>query len=126
VANAPSSARNAFGTDLRTAQAAARAGVVSDTQRQADGAWSMWTKYGTTLAIDPMLDDIDDPISLLQVYAQRIRNKQCSRSGNAVCASTVDAELRHMGQTLALLGARDPRITANGKLDIRLTCQSRY
>jgi hypothetical protein len=31
-----------------------------------------------------------------------------------------------VGQTLALLGARDPRITANGKLDIRLTRQSRY
>jgi hypothetical protein len=28
-------------------------------------AWTMWTKYCATLAIDPMLDDIDDPVSLL-------------------------------------------------------------
>jgi hypothetical protein len=31
-----------------------------------------------------------------------------------------------VGQTLALLGTCDPRVTANGKLDIRLTRQSRY
>jgi hypothetical protein len=78
------------------------------------------------LAVDPMLDDIDDPISLLQVYAQRIRDGRYSRSGCAVRASTVDTELRHVGQTLALLGTSDPRVTAKGKLDIRLTRQSRY
>jgi hypothetical protein len=123
VANAPSSARNAFGLDLVAAQAQARAGVVPDTQRRADGAWTMWTQYCATLAIDPLLDD---PVSLLQVYALRICDGRYSRSGGAVQASTVDTKLRHVGQTLALLGTRDPRLTANGKRDIRLTRQSSY
>jgi hypothetical protein len=126
VANAPTSARNAFSIDLVAAQAQARAGVVPDTQRRADGAWAMWTSYCATLAIDPLLDDIDDPVALLQVYALRIRDGRYSRSGGAVRASTVDTELRHVGQTLALLGTRDPRLTANGKRDIRLSRQSAY
>jgi hypothetical protein len=104
VTNASTSVSNAFSADLCIAQTAAHAGVVSDAQRRADGAWTMWTKYCATLVIDPMLKDIGDPVSLLQVYAQRICDGRYSRSGNAVRASTVDAELRHVGQTLALLG----------------------
>jgi hypothetical protein len=86
----------------------------------------MWTQYCATLAIDPLLDNINDPVSLLQVCALRIRNGRYSRSGGSVRASTVDTELRHVGQTLVLLGTRDPRLTANGKRDIRLSCQSSY
>ena len=54
------------------------------------------------------------------VYAHRIRTGQCSRSGRPVQAGSVDSELRYVGQTLSLLGAPDPRYSADGKLDYRL------
>jgi hypothetical protein len=45
MANASTLACNAFGANLILAQAAACAGVVSDIQQRADGAWTMWATY---------------------------------------------------------------------------------
>jgi len=63
---------------------------------------------------------------LLQIYAHRYRVGQVAPSGSPVKARTVEAALRTVGQTLALLGHTDPRLQASGKLDIRLHRQLQY
>ena len=126
MAAAPSSARYAFGADLLLAQAAARAGVVSSTADRRDKGWTLWQSFCSQLCVDPSLQQVADPVTILMVYAHRVRTGQCSRSGHPVRVGTVDTELRYVGQMLSLLGAADPRLDTTGKLDYRLRQQLRH
>jgi hypothetical protein len=67
--------------------------------------------------------DIDDPIPLLQLFAQRYRRGIIAPSGTAVRSRTVEGALRAVGQAFSTLGCVDPRLTTSGKLDIRLSRQ---
>ena len=126
MAVAPTSTRNAFSADLLLAQAEARAGVVASTAKRRDQGWYLWSSFCTQLCLDPSLEGIQDPVQILMVYAHRLRTGQCSRSGQPVKAGTVDSELRYVGQTLALLGAQDPRLVQDGRLDYRLSSMLRH
>jgi hypothetical protein len=60
---------------------------------------------------------------LLQIFASRYRVGTLSPSRTAVKSRTVEGALRSVGQTIATLGYRDPRLQPPGKLDIRLLQQ---
>jgi hypothetical protein len=66
---------------------------------------------------------IDDPIPLLQLFAQRYRHGIIAPSGSAVRSRTVEGALRAVGQAFSTLGCPDPRLTVGGKLDLRLSRQ---
>jgi hypothetical protein len=72
---------------------------------------------------DPHLRSIPDPIPILQVFARQYRTGAIAASHTPVGARTVENALRAVGQTLAALGLRDPRLTPGGVLDIRLARQ---
>lgn len=122
----PTTARNEFAADLRIAREEARRGVVVSRTKAADKTWAIWTQFCADLHWDPLLTEVEDPIPIFMVYARRVRDGRASKSGKPVKHGTVDEELRAVGQTMALLGARDPRLTPQGALDIRLRRQSRY
>ena len=67
------------------------------------------------LEVDPLLRDVEDPIVFFQVFGQRYRDGELSKSGKRVRSRTVEDELRAIGTTMASLGAEDPRLTVQGK-----------
>jgi hypothetical protein len=69
------------------------------------------------------LVDIDDPIPLLQLFAQHYQCGIIAPSGAAVRSRTVEGALCVVGQAFSTLGCVDPRLTPSGKLDIRLSRQ---
>jgi hypothetical protein len=90
-------------------------------------SWSTWTSFCLTNNIDPYLDSITDPVSALVLFAKRYCDGTISPSGAAVRSRTVEDAVRAMGQTLALMGKKDPRLTPTGDIDFHLArLLSRY
>jgi len=106
-----------------------RAGVTASRARSADSAWQRWADFCALHHLDPTLQDIRDPVPILQVYAYRYRTGSLAPSQRPVRSRTVEDSLRHVGQTLAALGSPDPRLNAAGRIDFRLqrqlSCYSR-
>ena len=116
-------ARDAFLTDLRAAQAAERAAVVPGRAEAAAGHWHIWQEYCTQIGVSPWLVDIEDPIPILQVFAQRLRIGQLAPCGHTIRSRSVEDYLRSIGQTFARLGADDPRLTSSGRVQLRIANQ---
>jgi len=71
--------------------------------------------------VDPYLTNIEfEPIHLLRVFAICYRNGSIVPHGQLVQSCMVENALCLVGQTLALLGTPDPRLTALGATDFRL------
>ena len=70
-----------------------------------------------------MLNDVDDPISIIQVFAERWRTGKIAPRGEPVRSRTVENALRAIGQTMASVGAQDLRYNASGKIEYRLQQQ---
>ena len=94
-------ARNNFITDLSTTGYTQQ--LVTNTQyaRSCDRKWEQWTHLCTEFNVDPSLHEVDDPVRLLEVYAIRTRDGRLSNSGQPVRSSTVDQDLRSVGQTFS-------------------------
>jgi hypothetical protein len=118
-------ARHEFGADLRLAQDTTRTAVVPQRANARDFTWSIWETYCSSLGISPFLEAVRDPVPYLQVFAQRYRDGRLSKSTHGVRSRTVEQALRDIGQTLASLGAPDPRLDGPRSLDLRLTHQLR-
>ena len=97
--------RHQFRADHELAQTQTRAGVLATTARSADRQWEIWTQFCAELGHDPLLADHDDPVMVLQVFAVRLRDGRCSKSGKPLRAGSVSTGLRDVGQTMALMGA---------------------
>jgi hypothetical protein len=117
--------RDAFLRDLRNAQAAARAGIVSSRATSNDNSWKMWADFCHDLLVDPWLTGTTDPILLLQVFAERHRTGQLAPRGKPVKSRTVEGALRAVGQAFTSVGAFDPCLTPRGSTEFRLRRQLR-
>ena len=117
--------RDSFLDDWRAAQHATAFGVSSGRARSADTYWAQWTNFCSDLALDPLLQNIPNPVVLLQVFLHRVRTGRLAARGRPVRARTAEDALRSIGQTFAAMGAQDPRLE-NGKMDFRLTRQIGY
>ena len=109
-----------FRCDLVAAQSTVREGVCAGSDRATATHWSVWRTFCHELAIDPLLANISDPVSILQVFAVRYRSGQIAPHNKQVRGRTVEGALRSIGQTLASLGAQDPRLTCTGGIDFRI------
>ena len=119
---APATA-DTFRRDFRSAQADVQAGVVSSRARAAAGHWNTWHTFCQQHSLDPTLQEFQDPVPYLQVFAYRYRTGAIAPHRNPVRARTVEDALRSVGQTFAGVGAPDPRITPQGKIDFRIQRQ---
>jgi hypothetical protein len=70
----PAEAKPSFLADIRTAQAATRAGVTTQYSDRRDKAWDIWTTFCRSLCQDRTLRNIPHPVHLLQVFATRMRD----------------------------------------------------
>ena len=120
----PPHIRNSFLRDLSLAQQAARNSVSPKRAASQDRVWTKtWTPFCTSVGCDPLLLNVQDKIPILQVFATRIRDGRCSRSGKPVHADTVADDLFAVAKTFITMGAADPRLNSHGIIDGRLQQQ---
>jgi len=119
----PTDTRDAIGSELDAIKEIAATGIAYSCQNTNRTTWELWTDFCAALLCDPALESIDDPIPYLQIFAHRYRTGAVAPSRTNVRSQTVEGALHAVGQVLASLGSPDPRLTANGKLDLRLTQQ---
>jgi hypothetical protein len=112
-----------FRRDLGLAQADVAAVVVSSRAAAAVNHWSTWCDYCTELGVDPTLQEYEDSIPVLQVFMYRYRNGVIAPSRQQVRSRTVEDALRGVDQTLASVGAADPRLNSVGAIDFRIQRQ---
>ena len=112
--------------DLRTAQHAVSFGVTASRAAATNTHWHCWSDFCTTLAVDPLLQNVADPVPILQVFLQRYRDGVVSASGQPVQGRTAEDAIRLIGQTFAAMGSPDPRLIATGALDFRLARQIQH
>jgi hypothetical protein len=116
---APPWARGRIEDDFRIIAEDVATGVSPGRASSTATSWSVWTAFCHTYHIDPYLN-IDDPIYAILLFAKQYRCGEISPSGTFVRARTVADAVRAVGQTLALMGKKDPRLTATGDTDFRL------
>jgi hypothetical protein len=120
----PPATRNAFLANLGAAQTAGRYAVVPKRVRMSDGHWTLWTAFLKSLQLgNPYLIDYADLVPLLQVFAECLRTGELAPSGFTLRSHSVEDYVRSVGQEIASLGTLDPRLLANGKLELRLKNQ---
>lgn len=112
-----------FETDLRAVATNVRQGVTRRRAQAQDSHWDVWTAFCERYELDPFLLDKDDPVPYLQLFLQRYRDGRAALAGQPVRARTAEDAIRQISQTMALLGARDPRLSVDGRMDVRITRQ---
>ena len=127
MASCPTPIRDAFRRDLGTAQAEARASVVPKRSRRKDAHWKKWEAYCAAHGFDPYLRGTPQAarVSILQVYATRLRSGKLAPSNRSIKAGTVEDYLRTVGEEISFLGTDvDPRFTAQGLRVVALKNQA--
>ena len=112
--------QHSFRRDFELAQDAVRSGVTAQRAAGADTHWQLWSDFCDELAVDALLSNLQDPVALLQVFAQRYRTGTIAPKSKPVRSRTVEDALRSVGQTFAGLGKPDPRLTSTGNIDFRI------
>jgi hypothetical protein len=107
-------------SDLSLAFETQRAGTSTQYAKSGDRSWDKWTEFCVQLNVEPYLQDIADPIRLLEIFAVRVRDGRLSKSGKPVRAATVGQCLSDVGQAFSRLGTPDPRLDSFGNIDFRL------
>jgi hypothetical protein len=120
VATCPLNERHKVAMDCRAIQAECRTGISPKRSDANDNVWHIWCAFCQALNQDEYLSTTTDPIPLLQLFAHRYRIGDIAPSGAPVRSRTVEGALCAIGQTFAALGHADPRLLANGQLDLRL------
>ena len=125
MAAAPPSLRDALRRDVCLVAKTVQAGVVPSRAAKATKNWRHWETFCTQHHQDPWLGDLQDPVPLIQIYAQRLRDGRASTSGRPLQSKTVDDILCQVLQAFTLVGASDPGLDRTGHLDFRLQRQLR-
>ena len=117
----PADKADAFEADLVALQATMRRRVEEAYAARKDKHWVIWHDFCVSHNFDPLLRGVKDPIPYLQVFGARYRDGSLAPRGNPVAVGTISDAIRSVGQTLARMGAADPRRDAFGKIDFRLS-----
>ena len=83
----------------------------------ADGHWTKWTYFCARVALDPLLVAYQDPVPILNAFARDYRTGAIAPGSCGVRSITVEDAVRLIGQAIAMLGDKDPRMTPKGNLD---------
>jgi hypothetical protein len=59
--------------DLVSAKQVARKRVVASRSSTTDAHWHLWANFCIELSLDPFLQNIPDPVDILQVFLHRVQ-----------------------------------------------------
>ena len=86
----------------------------------ANGHWTKWAYFYARLAIDPLLLAYKVPVPIFNAFARDYRTENIAPNSCGIRSGTVEDAVRSIGQAIAMLEAKDPRMTSTGKIDERL------
>ena len=72
------------------------------------------------MALDPLLVAYQDPVPILNAFARDYQIGNITLNSRGVRSRTVEDAVRSIGQAVAMLGDKDPRMKSTGKIDGRL------
>ena len=116
----PTRPQNNFRTDLGFAQEKVRTSIVDLRSTAAKTHWQMWVDFCASHSLDHQFPKGDDIIPCSQVFAMRCLNGHIAPSRWPVQSDTVHNAMQIIGQVHARMGTSDPRLNAQGKLDLCL------
>jgi hypothetical protein len=97
--------------------------VTAKRTKATDVHWALWETFCLEHNMDPFVRHSDDPIPIIQVFAQRHRGGWAAPKHNAVRSGTAEDAVRVVGQAFAHLGGADIGKDAFGEIDVCLTQQ---
>ena len=77
------------------------------------------------MALDPLLVAYQYPVPILNAFAWYYQTGNIAPDSRGVRSRTVEDVVRSIGQAIAMMGAKDPRMTSTEKIDGRLQLQFR-
>ena len=86
----------------------------------ADSHWTKWDYFCARVSLGPLLVVYKYRVPILIAFAQDYRTGNIATNSHAVGSRTVEDVVRSIGRVIAMLGAKDPRMTSTGKIDGRL------
>lgn len=110
MAAVPAVARDAFSTDLCTAQVASCTAVVPTCTTTQDNAWNLWEDFCLECSIDPLLNTIQDPVHYLMVFALHYHDDCIAANGAPIRSQTAEDVLHATSQMMASLGSTDHQL----------------
>ena len=125
MATLPPEKIDEFRRDLELVQKAVKAGVTHKRSQAMDNHWGRWDAYCLDHNLDPFLRSHNDPVPILQVFAQSYKDGRLAPSGQSVKSRTVENAIRAVAQKYASVGTKDPRLDFFGKTDFRIARQLR-
>ena len=118
-------AQTRFWYSFRSVTEDIREGLSTGRATAADAHWTKWTYFCARVALDPLLVTYQDPVPILNAFARDNQTGNNAPDSRGVRTRTVEDSVRSIGQAIAMLGAKDPRMTSTGKLDGGLQLQFR-
>ena len=119
MASLDASALDQLGSTWWAVQAATGTRVSRQRISTAGSSCRLWASFCDSLAVDP--DSLpSDPIPLLLIFAQRLRDGSLTSSRGPARSRSVEETVRAVGQAYAGLGSPDPRLDGHGRMDFRL------
>ena len=118
-------AQTRFWNSFRSATEDISEGLSTGRATAADGHWTKWTYFCARVALDPLLVAYQDPVPILNAFTRKYRTGNITPGSCGVRSITVEDAVRLIGQAIAMLGAKDPRMTPTGNLDGQLQIQFR-
>ena len=120
MATADPVAKTRFWHSFRSATEDISEGLSTGRATAADGHWTKLTYFCARVALKPLLVAYQDPVPILNAFARDYRTGAIAPGSRGVRSRTVEDAVRSIGQAIAMLGAKDPRMMATGNLDGRL------
>ena len=118
-------AQTRFWHSFRSATEDISKGLSTGQATAADGHWTKWTDLCARVALNPLLVAYQGPVPILNGFARDYRTGAIAPGSRGVRSRMVEDVERSIGQAIAMLGAKDPRMTPTGNLDGRLQLQFR-
>ena len=91
-------------------------GVSANRAQAAKTAWAQWEMFCLELALDPLVQSIQNKVPLLQVFGQCLQRRVLASNSNLICARLVEDYLQHVGQMFLGVRAEDPRLNSSKRL----------
>ena len=101
-------------------------GLYTSRVATANGHWSKWATFCRNAALTPLLASYRDPVPILNAFTREYRTGAIDPIICQVQYCTVENSVQSIGEALAALGSRYPRLTSQREMDIRLCFQFQY
>ena len=125
MATVDPAAQTRFWNSFRIATEDIREGLYVGQATAADGHWTKWAYFCARVALEPLLVAYKDPVPILNAFAWDYQTGNITPNSRGVRSRKVEDVVRSIGQVIAMLGAKDPRMTSMGNIDRRLQLQFR-